>query len=128
VELAALQEVHTKITALGATLVAVSPQLQKYSQQVVKKNSLSFPVLADPDNSLATRLGLTHTLPVPLRELYSGFGIDLERFNGNSSWSLPLPGRFIVNGQGVIQSVEVHPDYTKRPDPEEIVTFLRTLS
>jgi len=119
--------VYGEIRNLGANLVAVSPQLPKYSKQVVKKNGLSFPVLADIDNEVATTLGLTFALPEVLREIYSKFGIDLPRFNGNDAWELPMSGRFIVDAQGVIRSVEVHPDYTRRPDPSEILTILRSL-
>ena len=118
---------HDQILATGATLVAVSPQLPKYSKQVVKKNNLKYPVLADIDNGVASLFGLTFTLPQQLQEIYSSFGIDLARFNGNESWQLPLSGRFIVDAQGVIREVEVHPDYTQRPDPEEIVKTLKKL-
>lgn len=107
--------------------MAVSPQLTKYSKQVVKKNGLGFPVLADSDNTLASLLGLTFSLPEDLKEIYSSFGIDLERFNGNSSWQLPLSGRFIVDKQGIIRDVQVDPDYTQRPDPTEILEILKTL-
>ena len=85
------------------------------------------PVLADIGNGLASRLGLTFTLPAPLIEVYRGFGIDLERFNGDDSWQLPLPGRFILDRNGIIDDVEVHPDYTVRPEPDETVARLRRL-
>lgn len=118
---------HDQILATGATLVAISPQLPKYSKQIVKKNNLAFPVLADIDNEVATLFGLTFTLPGDLKEIYSNFGIDLERFNGNSAWQLPLSGRFISDSHGIIRNVEVHPDYTQRPDPSEIVELLKSL-
>jgi len=63
-------------------------------------------------------------LPDDLRGLYSSFGIDLERFNGNDSWTLPMPGRFILDQQGTILSAEVDPDYTKRPEPSDIIKVL----
>ncbi len=118
---------YDRILALGGTLVAISPQLNKYSKQVVKKNNLTFPVLADIDNSVASLFGLTFALPGELKKIYSGFGIDLSRFNGNDSWKLPMSGRFIINKDGIISSVEVHPDYTKRPDPSEIIGILQAL-
>lgn len=126
-ELEALQQITPAISALGASLVAVSPQLPKYSSQVVKKLGLTYPVLADTGNGLAARLGLTFPLPPQLIEIYRGFGIDLERFNGDDSWQLALPGRFIVDRGGIIQDVEIHPDYTVRPEPEETVARLRQL-
>lgn len=126
-ELEALQKVLQDIEELGATLVAVSPQLQKYSKQVVKKHGLSFPVLADPDNRVASQFGLTFTLPDYLQKIYQGFGIDLPRFNGNDKWQLPIPGRFIIGRDGLIKDAEVHPDYTRRPEPKETVKILKRL-
>lgn len=105
-----------------------SPQLPRYSKQIVKKNKLEFPVLTDIDNKVASLFGLTFTLPEELQEIYSNFGIDLTRFNGNDSWKLPLSGRFIVDGQGFVRDVEVHPDYTKRPDPKEILEILQSFT
>jgi peroxiredoxin len=104
--------------------VVISPQLEKYSRQVANKHSLTFPVLSDAENRVAAQFGLVFTLPDGLRGLYSGFGIDLERFNGDNSWTLPMPGRFIIDRQGTIISAEVHPDYTRRPEPSDIVDQL----
>jgi len=118
--------VHEQIRSLGATLVAISPQLPKYSKQIVKKNNLTFPVLADIDNTVASLFGLTFSLPEELKNIYSNFGIDLDRFNGNDFWQLPMSGRFIIDKQGILKSVEVHPDYTKRPDPSEIIEILQS--
>jgi peroxiredoxin len=85
-------------------------------------------VLIDKDNGYAEKLGLTFALPVKLKEVYSGFGIDLERFNGNNSWELPMSGRFIIDSKGIIRSTEVHPDHTIRPEPGEIVDLLKSIA
>lgn len=118
---------HSDIEAAGASLVAISPQQLKYSRQVAKKHGLSFPILTDSDNEVATKFGLTHSLPDDLKTLYDGFGIDLVRFNGNDLWTLPLPARFIIDGGGIIRDVAVDPDYTKRPEPSEIAAIVNSL-
>ena len=105
----------------------ISPQLEKYTRQVAKKNHLTFSVLGDPGNTVASKFGLVHTLPVDLRDLYLKFGIDLERFNGDEAWQLPMPGRFILDRQGTIIHSDVHPDYTKRPEPAEILNVLASI-
>jgi peroxiredoxin len=122
-----LQQVHGQVKDLGGSIIAISPQLNKYTKQVVKKHGLTFPVLADKDNQYAAKLGLSFTLPEKLKELYLGFGIDLPRFNGNETWQLPMPARFLVDTSGVIRSTEVHADHTIRPEPAEIVDFVRSL-
>jgi peroxiredoxin len=118
--------VYEQIRSLGADLVAISPQLPKYSKQIVKKHNLAFPILTDFDNSVATSFGLTFSLSEELKAVYMELGIDLPRFNGNDSWQLPMAGRFIANSQGIIRNVEAHPDYTRRPEPTAIVEYLQS--
>jgi len=115
-----------KIKTLGASLVVISPQLEKYSRQVVKKHKLAYPVLSDHDNRAATTFGLTHSLGDDLKALYKKFNIDLERFNGNTNWQLPLPARYILNQDGVVIDAEVNPDYTRRPEPSGIIDILKS--
>ena len=119
---------YEQIKALGADLVAISPQLPQYSKQIVKKHNLAFPILSDFDNSVATSFGLTFSLPEELKAVYIELGIDLPRFNGNDSWQLPIAGRFITNSQGIIRNVEAHPDYTRRPEPTAIIDYLQSAS
>lgn len=118
---------HEQIVAHGAQLVAISPQLPKYSKQVAKKHQLNFPILSDFNNEVARRFGLTHTLPEPLQAIYTELGLDLPRFNGNESWQLPMPGRFMTDQTGIIRVAEAHPDYTRRPEPAAIIDYLQSL-
>jgi len=117
--------VAAEIEVQGASLVAISPQQEKYSRQVVKKHNLTFTVLCDPGNKVASQFGLVFKLPDDLRKVYSDFGIDLARFNGDDSWTLPMPGRFILDLQGKVVSADVNPDYTVRPEPAEIIKNLK---
>ena len=94
---------------------------------MAKKNQLTYSVLADTGNQVAAQFSLVHSLPDNLRELYTKFGLDLVRFNGDDQWQLPLPGRFILDRQGTILHRDVHPDYTKRPEPAEIVNLLASI-
>lgn len=119
-----MQEIVADIESHGTHLVVISPQLEKYSRQVVKINNLSFSVLSDRGNAVASQFGLTFTLSDQLKGLHNKWGMNLERFNGDASWTLPLPGRFIIDGHGTIRHVDVHPNYTKRPEPKDIVSLL----
>ena len=92
-----------------------------------KKLDLKFPILRDLDNALAAKFGLVFTLPKALREIYLSFGIDLERYNGNDSWSLPMPARYIISPSGEVYDADVNVDYTVRPEPEETLEKLHAL-
>jgi peroxiredoxin len=119
--------VYSQVQDLGGSLIAISPQLSKYSKQVAKKHNLTYPVLTDKNNELAKKLNITFPFPKKLKELYSGGGVDLARFNGDDSWVMPMSGRFIIDTKGVIRSTEVHPDYTIRPEPAETVALMESI-
>ena len=88
---------------------------------------MTFDLLSDPGNRAAKTYGLVHTLPDDLREVYIKFGLDLVRFNGNDSWKLPMPARYISDTQGIIRNYNAEPDYTNRPEPSEIISLLKDL-
>ena len=96
----------------------------KKTVQLAKKHGLTFPILSDPHNKVAGEFGLVYRLSPQLKELYIEFGIDLERFNGDDSWQLPIPARFILDNHGVVLSAEANPDYTNRPAPREIISAI----
>ena len=84
-------------------------------------------MLHDPGNHVADLYGLTWTMPAPMREMYLEWNIDLAEYNGDESWRLPIPARFVVDSDGVIRYAESDPDYMVRPEPEETLEFLRGL-
>ena len=92
------------------------------------KLDLGFPLLRDEGNGIAHEFGLRIAFTDDLREVYRGFGLDLAAVNGEPSWTLPMPARYIVDEDGVIRYARVHPDYTRRPEPMETVQSLQTLA
>jgi len=126
-ELEALQQVLPEMQALHATLIAISPMREAFLKQMAEKNHLAFDLLRDQGNTVAETFGLRFSLPQDMRELYKTFGVDLSRFNGDDSWTLPMPGRYVIDLQGIIRSADVNPDYTVRPDPTESLAVLKNL-
>ncbi len=115
------------IRSLGAELVALSPQTAEKSAALIGQKKLDFDVLHDRGNQVALELGLRFRLPDDLRQLYLDFGIDLESVNGEGSWTLAMPARYIVDPTGTVRYARVHPDYTRRPEPEETLAALSDL-
>jgi peroxiredoxin len=128
VELVALQAILPEITAPGAALVAISPQLPEHNRELIRTRQLTFEILTDRGNEVAARFGLRFALPDYLREMYRTFPLDLEKFNGDATWTLPIPARFVVDQHGIIRAAESDPDYTTRPEPEDTLEALRALS
>ncbi|WP_417843523.1 peroxiredoxin-like family protein [Thalassospira sp.] len=123
-ELQALEEALPKFRELGASLVAISPQNPVNSRKSVRQNNLTFPILSDPNNEVAAAFGLRFELQDYLVDLYKSLKNDLPAFNGDPSWTLPMPARYVVGQDGIILYAEVNPDYTHRPEPEDMVPAL----
>lgn len=124
-ELQALQQAWPAFRGLGANLIAISPQTAVNSRKSVRQNHLDFPILSDTHNDVAAKFGLRFALPDYLVDLYKSLKNDLPSFNGDGSWTLPMPGRFVIDQDGVILYAEVNPDYTRRPEPEDMIPALQ---
>lgn len=124
-ELQALEAILPEIQALGGSLVALSPQTAPNSRKSVRQNSLSFPILSDVRGEVAAAFGLRFALPDYLVELYKSLKNDLPAFNDDPAWTLPMPARYVIGQDGTILYAEVNPDYTRRPEPEELLPALR---
>lgn len=94
---------------------------------MIERRHLTFEILSDPGNEVAARFGLRWTLPEYLREVYRSFPLELEKFNGDASWTLPIPARFVIDQKGIIRSAQSDPDYTTRPEPSDTLDALPAL-
>ena len=92
-----------------------------------QKNGLEFDILRDESNVVAAAFGLRFKLPRYLQDLYLRIGIDLPRVNGEDSWTLPMPARYVVASDGTVFAADYDPDYTRRPEPEKTIADLRKL-
>jgi peroxiredoxin len=123
-ELQALEAAKPEFKKRGASLVAISPQTPPNSRKSVRQNRLTFPILSDTKGEVGAAFGLRFRLPDYLIELYKGLKNDLPAFNGDPSWTLPMSSRYVIGQDGTILYAEVNPDYTRRPDPEDVIPAL----
>jgi peroxiredoxin len=127
-ELRALQKILPRIQALGASLVAISPQKPDASLSTAEKDALEFPVLSDPGCAVARQFGVAFELPSVLRPIYQRFGHDLPTVNGGGYWLLPIPATYLIAPDGVIALAFVDADYRNRLEPAEVVAALECLA
>src|ERR1700751_2885055 len=118
-DLQAIEAAADEIRALGASLVAISPQTAPNRRKSERENELSFPILSDHGNSVANEFGLRYRLPDDLIAVYKSFGNDLTIGDGEDSWTLPMPARYVIGTDSIIAYAKVNADYTRRPDPSE---------
>jgi len=124
-ELRALQEVLPQIKESGANLVAITPETPDNSLTTSEKNEIAFEVLTDTDNAYAKELGLVFQMPKNLQEVYTSFGIDVEKHNGNSNFELPMPATLVVNSNKEVTYSFISEDYTKRAAIDQILDALK---
>ena len=124
-ELQALQAALPAFDKLGASVVAISPQTAPNSRKSTRDNKLTFPILSDTKGAVGDAFGLKFSLPDYLVDLYKSLKNDLPSFNDDPEWTLPMPARYVIGQDGTIIYSEVNPDYTRRPEPEELLPALR---
>ena len=117
-----------RIDELGASLVAVSPETPDNALCTKEKNDLAFEVLSDVGNRVARQFGIVFQLPVELRPIYAGFGIDITKANGDETFELPIPATYLIGTDRRIKKAFVEFDYTQRLDPEEVIAALRDVT
>ena len=127
-ELEALQGIHSEVRSLGAQIVVLPPELERYTRALHKKLNLSFDILTDLHLKTAEQFRLVFTLPDYLRDLYKSFGNALDRFHDEPEFRLPMPARYVVDKQGIIRAADVNADYTIRLEPAETLKELRNLT
>jgi peroxiredoxin len=127
-QLRAYQEVLPRLRALGANLVAISPQTPDESLSTAEKRDLAFPVLSDAGNRTARSYGLVWKVPAGLEAIQKGFGVDLARSNGDETNELPVPGTFVVGSDGRVAFSYLNADWRLRLEPAEILSVLEKLA
>ncbi len=128
-QLRALQARLDEIHALGATLVAISPQVPDGSMTKDEISAMDFIVLSDQDAKVASQYGVAWEVPAFLEEhMRVGRKLDLEKINNGNSNILPIPATFIIGRDGVVIWNYVNVDYRTRSEPEDIIKALQNLS
>ncbi|MFF7156028.1 peroxiredoxin-like family protein [Streptomyces sp. NPDC088197] len=116
-----------QLRARGVALIALSPQKPDGSLTMTEKLGLSYAVLSDPGNRIAARLGIVFTLADSAQDAQASLGVRLTDVNADGSAALPLATTVLVGADGSIRWIDVHPDYTTRSEPAEILAAVAAL-
>jgi peroxiredoxin len=127
-QLEAMNSFLPQIEKAGASLVAISPQTVKQSFFMRDQHQLRFPLLCDSHNHVARGFGLVYPVPEEQQGVYSRTFVNLPFLNGDSSWELPIPATYILARDGAVFYASADPDYTRRPEPKEIIRNLRDVA
>ena len=75
-------------------------------------------------NKVARQFGLVYRVPEYQQEIYQRAFVNLPFANGDSSWELPIPATYVIGQDSTILYASANPDYTERPEPDEILRIL----
>ncbi len=125
IELTSIARHHAAIAELGAQIVSILPDRQKFVQKLRHDTGDKLLILSDIDNGYALSLGLALWLGERLKELMRGRGFHLDQFHGNDGWFVPLPATFVVARNGTVVARHVDPEFRTRMEISEILTALR---
>lgn len=127
-ELRALQARLTDVRALGADLVAISPQKPDESLTQTERDALEFTVLSDQDARVAAQYGVAWEVPKLIVEhMRKDRNLELAEINNGNGNMLPIPATFVLGRDGVVAWRYVDVDYRTRAEPEDVVAALRKL-
>jgi peroxiredoxin len=117
-------ELVPELSRRGVALVAISPQRPDGSLTMQEKNGLTFTVLSDPGNQVARAAGVLSAPSSPVRAAQLRLGLDLTTANADGTAGIPMPTTMIVDADHMVGWVDVHPDYTTRSEPGQILAAL----
>jgi peroxiredoxin len=118
------RELLPELGALGARLVAISPQSPDQSLSTVEKAELAFTVLSDPGSRVARSIGIAFQQADDVLAAQRQLGLDLAQVNAEGSTQLPRPTVLIVDQDRTVRFVDVQPDYTARTEVADILAAL----
>ena len=126
-----LKDLHSRMSEIkeaGGILVAISPEKADRTQKMVEEKGYDFYVLSDVNGIVSRKFGLAYTLPEDLKKVYLNNGLNLEDFNGNDKWELPLAATYVIDANGKIVYSFIDADYKVRAETEEVIKALKSLN
>lgn len=125
-ELRAYQKALPELAAVGAQLIAVSPESPDNSLSTKEKNALAFSIVTDHGGGIAGEYRLAFKLSPELEAIYRARGRDLGEWN-EGDWTLPVPGTFVIGRDRRVALAHVDADYRSRLEPSEAIAAVRKI-
>ncbi|WP_297488856.1 redoxin domain-containing protein [Acidocella sp.] len=122
---AALAEAAPRIEAAGARILALTPEAGEWPLRLQQRDANAFEVLADIDFGVGLAAGLVFKIPPLYRARVQGLNLPLRQ--GNAAWCLPVPAVYVLDRNGVITWRFADADFSRRPEPDEILAALERL-
>lgn len=122
------RELAAGLRDLGATLVAVSPQVPERLVEIKRRHELSFRVATDRDNALGSKLGILYTANAATQLASRLKGSFIGDTTGTGTWDLPQPTVVVIGGDRRAAFVDVTPDWLVRTEAATVLEAVRALT
>ena len=120
-----LQDSLEQISALGATVLTISPQKPEFLNEMAEKTKAKFPLLYDEDYTIMDSYKVTFTPPAATTLMYNVLlGAELKKSQSDESQRLPVPATYIINSDGKIVWRQFDPNYKNRSTVKDIKEVL----
>lgn len=126
--LSALTEVKLQVDSLGFELIAITPDdFSKLDSTRSRTNELGYKLFSDKNLEAINAFGIGWKINDELYKKYKdSYGMDTEWWTGQNHHVLPVPAVFIIKG-GEIQYQHVDPNYSKRLEPQLLLSLLKAI-
>jgi peroxiredoxin len=119
------RQLQPALRELGATLVAVSPQVPERLLDIKARHGLEFLVATDRDNALARTFGVLYTFDEASQKLSLSKGPGIGEMTGTGTWELPMPTVVVIGRDHVVRFADVSPDWLVRTEASDIIGAVR---
>jgi peroxiredoxin len=117
-------ELAAALEERGIAMIAISAQKPDGSLGMQETNELSYIVVSDPGSRIGSKLGIVTRPTDQAQRAQASLGLDLAEVNADGTRDVVMPTVAIVDAEGTLRWIDVHPNYTTRTEPAQIVAAL----
>lgn len=119
------EHINNMKTEGNASVIAISPQLPKYSKKLSEENGYTFPILFDEDHVVMKDYKVFFRVSKEYNEkIFKYKGDYIQTRNGDTNPYLPVPATYVIGQDQRIKFVHYDPNYRLRANIEEALTTL----
>jgi peroxiredoxin len=121
------RRLHPRLRDLGASLVAISPQVPERLIDIKQRHDFEFFVASDLNNELGRQFGILYTFDDPSRQAAIAKGISIGEVTGAGTWELPMPTVLVIDRDRVVRFADGGPDWLLRTEADVVIDAVRAL-
>lgn len=105
----------------NVNLIAISPQKPEGLETMRGSHDLSFGVYSDFSGELIDAFGIWAMPSDDVIAVQASFGMGVPESNSDGTAREPMPTTAILNREGILEFVDIHPNFTTRTEVDEII-------